>query len=888
MKRMLINATQPEELRVALVDGQKLYDFDIEVPSREQKKANIYKGVISRVEPSLEAAFVNFGSDRHGFLPFKEIVPAYLGLPPDQEVSRRDIKDYLKEGQELLIQVEKEERGTKGAALTTYISLAGSYLVLMPNNPRAGGISRRIEGDTRTDMREVMAALQVPEGMGLIIRTAGGGKSVEELQWDMNYLLQLWDAIERSAQEKAAPLLVFQESNVIIRALRDHLRSDIDEILIDHPGTFKLVKSFLQQVMPQFIHKARQYQDNVPLFNRYQIESQIELAYCREVPLPSGGAIVIDHSEALTAIDINSARATKGGDIEETALNTNLEAADEIARQLRLRDLGGLFVIDFIDMMASRNQRAVENRLRDAVRMDRARIQLGRISRFGLLEMSRQRLRPSLGESSLLTCPRCSGQGSIRSVESLALSVLRIIEEECIKKNTGKVIAYLPVDSATYLLNEKRPTVNDIEKRHNVAVLIIPSKHLETPFYEIQRVRAAESEDEDEKTPSYQIIQPEQLVNDRYTRESSTGPVEPAVKEFMPDQMAPPRRVSGPLTPAPTAKKGGLIKRFLTLLTGSKPEEEPVTTAEVPEKSGGRNRPTGSREKPNQRRTDSDRRGQRRGENRPPRPQPTETGLAIVEVDAVIEDLGTTGEVRDGERQGVREGGRRGNRRRRGRRNEGGAERSSAETTLLAEEAGSPIDEISENDAPGTVDQISTVADTTGGNDVVNREPTARPQNIRASRSPRHRGLRPPGEDRTADFDEPSFTAEPDAPFTAEARPEKMPAVAGQADLFLSEEAPEPVMEGGTTPETREEATNGEPRRPARRRTRSRRDRRVPIRPAHSPDAGLDVNSDAPVTPSFEPSIAAQPEPADSQLTEAYPAVAAEPDLSETRPASED
>ncbi|MEN9680890.1 MAG: hypothetical protein RLZZ627_783, partial [Pseudomonadota bacterium] len=436
MKRMLINATQPEELRVALVDGQKLYDFDIEVPSREQKKANIYKGVISRVEPSLEAAFVNFGSDRHGFLPFKEILPSYVGVPDDQEVSRRDIKDKLREGQEILIQVEKEERGNKGAALTTYISLAGSYLVLMPNNPRAGGISRRIEGDTRTDMREVMTALQVPEGMGLIIRTAGGGKSVEELQWDLNYLMQLWEAIDRSAKEKPAPLLVFQESNVIIRALRDHLRGDIDEILIDQPGTFKLVQSFLQQVMPQFINKARLYQDNVPLFNRYQIESQIELAYAREVPLPSGGAIVIDHSEALTAIDINSARATKGGDIEETALNTNLEAADEIARQLRLRDLGGLFVIDFIDMMASRNQRAVENRLRDAVKMDRARIQLGRISRFGLLEMSRQRLRPSLGESSLLTCPRCHGQGTIRSVESLALSVLRMIEEEAIKKQT--------------------------------------------------------------------------------------------------------------------------------------------------------------------------------------------------------------------------------------------------------------------------------------------------------------------------------------------------------------------------------------------------------------------------------------------------------------------
>ncbi len=894
MKRMLINATQPEELRVALVDGQKLYDFDIEVPSREQKKANIYKGVISRVEPSLEAAFVNFGSDRHGFLPFKEIVPAYLGLPPDQEVSRRDIKDYLKEGQELLIQVEKEERGTKGAALTTYISLAGSYLVLMPNNPRAGGISRRIEGDTRTDMREVMAALQVPEGMGLIIRTAGGGKSVEELQWDMNYLLQLWDAIERSAQEKAAPLLVFQESNVIIRALRDHLRSDIDEILIDHPGTFKLVKSFLQQVMPQFIQKARQYQDNVPLFNRYQIESQIELAYCREVPLPSGGAIVIDHSEALTAIDINSARATKGGDIEETALNTNLEAADEIARQLRLRDLGGLFVIDFIDMMASRNQRAVENRLRDAVRMDRARIQLGRISRFGLLEMSRQRLRPSLGESSLLTCPRCSGQGSIRSVESLALSVLRIIEEECIKKNTGKVIAYLPVDSATYLLNEKRPTVNDIEKRHNVAVLIIPSKHLETPFYEIQRVRAAESGDEDEKTtPSYQIVQPEQAINDRYSRESNNGQVEPAVKEFMPDQMAPPRGLSRPLTPAPAAKKGGLIKRFLTLLTGSKTEEEPVT-AEAPEKTGGRNRPAGSRDKTNQRRTDSDRRGggQRRSENRPSRPQPTETSPAIVEVVAVTDDLGAMAEAREDERQAGRESGRRGNRRRRGRRNEGGAERSNTETTLLADEANvATTHETSGIDTLSNGDLISTVTEAPVGDDGTYREPsTPRPQNIRASRSPRHRGLRPPGEDRTVEADEPSFTAVPSNPFMADSRSEKPSAVAPeQADLFLSEEASEPAMEGGNAPQTQEEA-NGEtePRRPGRRRTRSRRDRRVPIRP-HSPEAGVTVSSDsseAPVALSSEPSTAIEPAP--RQVTEAQAAPEVEQDFRETQSTSEE
>ena len=574
MRRMLINATQPEELRVALVDGQKLYDFDIEIPSKEQKKANIYKGIITRVEPSLEAAFVNFGSERHGFLPFKEITPIYLGNSLDEEFTRREIKNLLKEGQEVIVQVEKEERGTKGAALTTYISLAGSYLVLMPNNPRAGGISRRIEGDIRSDMREVMSQLEIPEGMGLIVRTAGGGKSVEELQWDLNYLLQLWEAIERSSQEKQAPFLVFQESNVIIRALRDHLRGDIDEILIDNPATFKLVKSFLQQVMPQFIQKAKLYQDNVPLFSRYQIESQIELAYSREVPLPSGGAIVIDHAEALTAIDINSARATKGGDIEETALNTNLEAADEIARQLRLRDLGGLFVIDFIDMMASRNQRAVENRLRDAIKMDRARIQLGRISRFGLLEMSRQRLRPSLGESSLLTCPRCNGQGSIRSVESLALSVLRIIEEEAMKKNTAKVIAYLPVDSATYLLNEKRQTVNDVEKRHNVVVVIVPSKHLETPAYELQRVRTSGPEEEIEKRPSYQIVKPPESEAPKYAREISAGNgTEPAVKEFLPTQPAP---TGG----APRLGGGGLIKRFWTILTGNKPEEEQEARAE--------------------------------------------------------------------------------------------------------------------------------------------------------------------------------------------------------------------------------------------------------------------------------------------------------------------
>lgn len=576
MRRMLINATQPEELRVALVDGQKLYDFDIEIPSKEQKKANVYKGIITRIEPSLEAAFVNYGAERHGFLPFKEITPIYFGQPLDEEFSRRDIKELIKEGQEVIVQVEKEERGSKGAALTTYISLAGSYLVLMPNNPRAGGISRRIEGDIRSDMREVMSQLEIPEGMGLIVRTAGGGKSAEELQWDLNYLLQLWEAIDRSAKEKSAPFLIFQESNVIIRALRDHLRGDIDEILIDDAGTYKLVRSFLQQVMPQFIQKAKLYQDTVPLFSRYQIESQIETAYSREVPLPSGGAIVIDHSEALTAIDINSARATKGGDIEETALNTNLEAADEIARQLRLRDLGGLFVIDFIDMMAARNQRAVENRLRDAIKSDRARIQIGRISRFGLLEMSRQRLRPSLGESSLLTCPRCNGQGSVRSVQSLALSVLRIIEEEAMKKNTDKVIAHLPIDSATYLLNEKRSTIEEIEKRHQVGIIVIPSKHLETPAYEIQRVRSSGTEEEGEKKPSYHLLRSAGIELPRFARETASASAEPAVKEFLPSHPA-------PMTAAGKQAARGFIKRFWSILTGGKPEDEEETNLEKPQ-----------------------------------------------------------------------------------------------------------------------------------------------------------------------------------------------------------------------------------------------------------------------------------------------------------------
>ncbi|MEQ1544124.1 Rne/Rng family ribonuclease [Methyloglobulus sp.] len=566
MKRMLINASQAEELRVALVDGQKLYDFDIEVPSKEQKKSNIYKGIITRVEPSLEAAFINYGADKHGFLPFKEISPINLKAQDETEgeVRRSAIKDHLKEGQEIIVQIEKEERGNKGAALTTYISLAGTYLVLMPNNPKAGGISRRIEGDTRNDMREVMASLEIPETMGLIVRTAGCGKNAEELQWDLNYLLQLWDAIERSSTEQAAPFLVFQESNVIIRALRDHLRGDIDEILIDNEESFKLVQNFMKQVMPHLLPKAKLYQDAVPLFNRYQIESQIEIAYGRDVSLPSGGSIVIDHTEALTSIDINSARATKGSDIEETAFNTNLEAADEIARQLRLRDLGGLFVIDFIDMMSNKNQRTVENHLRDALKIDRARIQTGKISRFGLLEMSRQRMRPSLGDSTQITCPRCKGQGSIRNVESVALSVLRLLEEEAMKKGTEKVIAHLSIECATFLLNEKRSAIESIEQRLKVGIVILPSKHLETPAYDIDRIREKEGGTDDK--PSYVQIKAEDISIPEFAQQIKPKSDRAVIKEFLHDSPA----------PAPVQNKNesaSLIKRFWHKLVGTKPEK---------------------------------------------------------------------------------------------------------------------------------------------------------------------------------------------------------------------------------------------------------------------------------------------------------------------------
>ncbi len=488
---MLINATQQEELRVALVDGQKLYDLDIESPGHEQKKANIYKGTITRVEPSLEAAFVDYGADRHGFLPLKEIAKTYF--PKNYRYDGRpSIKEVISEGTEVIVQIDKEERGQKGAALTTFISLAGSYLVLMPNNPRAGGISRRIEGDERTELKAALSELELPDGMGLIVRTAGVGKSPEELKWDLGVLVHHWEAITNAANSKPAPFLIHQESNVIVRAIRDYLRRDVGEILIDDKEIYSKALQHIELVRPDFVSRVKQYTGEVPLFSHYQIESQIESAFQREVRLPSGGSIVIDPTEALTSIDINSARATKGGDIEETAYNTNLEAADEIARQLRLRDLGGLVVIDFIDMTPVKHQREVENRMKDAVRSDRARIQLSKISRFGLLEMSRQRLRPSLGESAHHVCPRCDGHGTIRGVESLALSVLRIIEEECIKDNTGQIEAQLPVAVATYLLNEKRSSIQTLEKRHKVNLVLIPNPNLDTPKFQILRRKSGD------------------------------------------------------------------------------------------------------------------------------------------------------------------------------------------------------------------------------------------------------------------------------------------------------------------------------------------------------------------------------------------------------------
>ena len=591
---MLINATQPEELRVALVDGQRLYDLDIENRTRLQKKSNIYKGKITRVEPSLEAAFVDFGADRHGFLPLKEIAREYFHRDPSGGEGRMKIKEVVKEGTEIIIQVDKEERGNKGAALTSFISLAGRYMVLMPNNPRAGGISRRIEGDDRSELREALNELEIPDGMGVIIRTAGVGRSAEELQWDLNYLLQLWESITKAGDELKAPALLYQESNVIIRAVRDYLRDDIDQVVIDSEDAYRQALDFVSMVMPHYRNRIRRYEDSIPLFNRFQIESQIETAFQREVRLPSGGSIVIDPTEALVSIDINSARATKGTDIEETALQTNLEAADEIARQLRLRDMGGLVVIDFIDMLAARNQRQVENRMREALELDRARVQVGRISRFGLLEMSRQRLRPSLGETSNIVCPRCTGQGTIRDTKSLALSILRLMEEESIKDRSAEVRAIVPVDVAAYLLNEKRGALTEIEQVSRTRILVIPNPNLETPHFEVQRLRDDEVPEDRQVSYKIEVAVPEaDVVSDAHAvRPAAPQPAVQGVTPSAPapesrrpveeqspaasDDAAPPqsqRPAAAPSTPVTGTPKPGLVSRLMAALFGDNTSE---------------------------------------------------------------------------------------------------------------------------------------------------------------------------------------------------------------------------------------------------------------------------------------------------------------------------
>ena len=628
MKRMLFNATQAEELRVAIVDGQKLIDLDIESASKEQRKSNIYKAVITRVEPSLEACFVDYGTDRHGFLPFKEISREYLRGDGDGARSRP--QDQLKEGQELIVQVDKDERGNKGAALTTYISLAGRYLVLMPNNPRGGGVSRRIEGEDRNELRDTINQLEVPNGMSVIARTAGIGRSLEELQWDLNYLLQLWQAIDGAAKMQSGAFLIYQESSLVIRAIRDYFHPDIGELLIDTESIFEQAQQFMSHVMPATVNRVKLYKDDVPLFSRFQIEHQIETAYARQVPLPAGGAIVIDHTEALVSIDVNSARATKAGDIETTAFHTNLEAAEEIARQLRLRDLGGLIVIDFIDMESAKNQREVENRLKDALKYDRARVQLGKISRFGLMELSRQRLRPALAESAYIPCPRCHGIGHIRGTESTALHILRILQEEAMKDNTAQVVAQVPVDVATFLLNEKRPEIHGIETRFKVNVLLVPNTYLETPNYKLQRLRHDDLNQSEPLPASFDMVErPEEEDVVKQKKEEAREPrQEAAVKGITPAQPAPMPIERLPVTEAPRHEN------WLTTVMGwfkRQPSDEAPPVSAPPRMQPARDREDGGRgrrERSERRdgrgeeRRDGKRDGQREAQQRGPQAGP--------------------------------------------------------------------------------------------------------------------------------------------------------------------------------------------------------------------------------------------------------------------------
>ncbi len=640
MKRMLINATQPEELRVAMVDGQKLFDLDIENRTRIQKKSSIYKGKITRVEPSLEAAFVDFGAERHGFLPLKEISKEYFYRKPSDVEGRFTIKDVLKEGTEVIVQVEKEERGNKGAALTTFISLAGRYMVLMPNNPRAGGISRRVEGEERSQLKEILAALNTPKGMGLIVRTACVGKSQEELQWDQDYLCSIWSAVQEAAAKREAPFLIYPEGNVIVRAIRDYLRPDIGEIIIDSEDAYEEAVLFVKQIMPHNESKLKLYKDSVPLFNRYQIESQIQSAYDREVTLPSGGSIVIDPTEAMVAIDINSARATKGKNIEDTATRTNLEAADEIARQLRLRDIGGLVVIDFIDMNENQNQRAVEKRMRDALDMDRARVQLGKISRFGLLEMSRQRLRPSLGETSSIVCPRCQGQGHILDTKSTALTALRVIEEEALKERSAEIRAIVPVDVATYLLNEKRQAIQAIEQRNELHVLVIPNLNMETPHFDVQRLRDDQTQEQSIASYKLEIETDLSVLEDEPAKPPLAVPEQPAVQrvQIQPRQVptAEPASAQAPraaatahpenatpvsqLASTNNASKGGMLKRVWDAMFGAAPLMEtpaPASTGPKPAAEPRTDQPAKAKKRPDAQRTEIKDNEQSRSSNTP-------------------------------------------------------------------------------------------------------------------------------------------------------------------------------------------------------------------------------------------------------------------------------
>ncbi len=625
---MLFNATHPEELRVAIVDGQKLLDLDIESAVRAQKKGNIYKGTITRVEPSLEAAFVEYGAGRQGFLPLKEISRAYFqNYSPSTPMSHVKIEDVVSEGQELVVQVDKDERGNKGAALTTFVSLAGRYLVLMPNNPKGGGISRRISGSERTELRDAMNSLEVPNEHALIARTAGIGRAAEELQWDLDFLVHLWKAIEQAAADRAAPFLIFQESNLIVRALRDYLRGDISEILIDEPGIFERAEKFMKQVMPNSDVRLKLYEDTIPLFSRFQIEHQIETAYSREVRLPSGGALVIDHTEAVVAIDVNSAKATKGGDIEETALQTNLESVDEVARQLRIRDLGGLIVIDLIDMTSSRNQRLVENRLNEALKNDRARVQVGRISRFGLLEMSRQRLRSSISDSNYIACPRCEGTGSIRSVMSSALSLLRILEEEALKENTEAIHAHLPVKTATYLVNEKRLELNQIESRLATTIVIVPSTELDFPHFQIKRLK---SEDVDAlgTTPSHKIRYEKSDDATDNAIDVYASSESPSINlDDIEGRTPPPAE-----TPAEPTKEGFLARLWQVLkgepetaAVDDKTDKEKEVKKETQNKGGG-NRRSSSNRGGQRNRKNTPQGAQRSGGRRPARKQPRQGG----------------------------------------------------------------------------------------------------------------------------------------------------------------------------------------------------------------------------------------------------------------------